>query len=135
MRQSSVVGMMLSSAKGSSQIPGTSRTMASVSAGVTTCSSCRVRRWPATARACPASSHSFAEKPMAKLRTSAPVAAISAVTRLESMPPERKAPSGTSATMRRATASRSSASSSSTEAVRPLACASRPASAASRSDQ
>src|SRR5215467_3867112 len=67
----------------------------------------------ATIRAYRVSSYSFAEKPIEKvLMVPDPTLAIVATTAEESMPPDRKAPSGTSETRRRRTASSSCATSS-----------------------
>jgi hypothetical protein len=70
---------------------------------------CGLRRTPA--RPSPAwelSSNADSSKPIEKVRGRQPASRISATTALESMPPDRKAPTGTSLTRCDATASRSS---------------------------
>ena len=70
-----------------------------------------VPRWAATAAASVDSSKARSAKPTVKVCTGvARCCCIRATTRLESIPPDRKAPTGTSATMRAATESDSTPS-------------------------
>ena len=96
-----------------------------------------VPRWAATAAASPDSSKARSSKPTVKVRTGLVLwRCIRETIRLESIPPDRKAPTGTSATMRAATDSDRVASSSSTMASTVPVCGRvRALSMASRADQ
>ena len=105
-RESSTVGTVEVSANGSSHSLGRSRrTRRRMRRRDVEFHVCRVPRCSARRRTQNfASSQRFPGKPIAKLRTaSVEHCVIIAVTRLESIPPERNAPTGTSAVMRRAT--------------------------------
>ena len=100
-------------------------------------SSCSVPNCSAMRRACGSSSNSSWSKPIENVRTgSLDCSAIAATTALESTPPERNAPSGTSAIMRLRVASRSAGADPLAPAPRPaaleLAASSRAASSADR---
>ena len=91
--------------------------------GSRTSSWCSVPKAWATRRASPSSLKAASGNPIENVLTGAPERpAIVATTALESMPPLRNAPRGTSLTMCRRTASRRSARSSSTResSLRPL---------------
>jgi hypothetical protein len=96
-----------------------------------------VPRWRATAAAKGASSYAASVKPIVNVRTGTTLCAcINAVTSDESTPPERNTPSGTSETMRRRTASRSSLSNScDASSSDPRKRCSMPRITASRTDQ
>ena len=104
---------------------------------VTVRSVCSVPRWRATAAACFDSSKSAFSNPMVNVFTGPTLAAfIRATTVEESMPPDRNAPSGTSAIMRRFTASWSNSSSWSVSSVSlPRSGDRSPVRATSRADQ
>ena len=79
----------------------------SIASGRTTNSWCSVPNNSATWRACSSSSKALLSKPIEKVLTGEVLAsAIAATTADESMPPERNAPRGTSAIIRRCVAAR-----------------------------
>ena len=106
---------------GSSNQRGNSGTRSRASAGEIRSSVWSVPRCLATDRACAASSKLFSPNPIVKVLTGRLLCAcINATTNDESMPPDKKAPSGTSAVICRPTASRSRTSRPSTAAVSPM---------------
>ena len=116
------IGISEMSPKGSSQMSGNSGTTSSASASVTASGVWSVPRCAATAAASADSSKARSAKPTVKVRTGRSLCCcMSATTMLESTPPERKAPTGTSATIRAATESeRTDSSRSAMASTRPV---------------
>ena len=105
------MGISDTSPNGSSQMSGNRGMTSAAAASLIMSGVCSVPRWAATAAASPDSSKARSEKPTVKVRTGRRLrCCMRATTRLESIPPERNAPTGTSATIRAATASDSTAS-------------------------